>query len=279
MIINDLEYRLARALKIPYMNIKVKQPRLRDIDDDNVGLLRYSSYQSLFTLKKEHLNMNEELIEITKNDSFFVTLFIIDDYYKKQGRKDYIPFSDMLIMSLIFFLDIKETDEINKNINEKYISISNEQEQLIFILSNENFEEFSELIRTICCCGMAKLETDEPKFKMKHHSDPNIRKMLEEQVKRYAEEERKKEKENEMTITDVIGIISIGTNYKLNKDMDDLTIWQLNYIYNGMCIKEGNEFTKMQFCSYKFTFENVPNFNWLKDTKIKLPKNNKLIIN
>ena len=57
---------------------------------------------------------------------------------------------------------------------------------------------------------------------MKHHSDPNIRKMLEEQVKSYAEEERKKEKENEMTITDVIGIISIGTNYKLNKDMDDL---------------------------------------------------------
>jgi len=272
MQIDDLEYRLIRSLNIPYMRVKIRQPRLSDIDDESVGLLRYSSYKSLFTLRKEHLNMNEELIDITKDNSFFETLFIIDDYYMKQGLIDRVPFIDMLIMSLIFFLDVNvDTDKISKNVREKYIGIFNEQEQPIFILSNDNFEEFSELIRIICCCNMIEVESDKPKNPYKNES---LRRKFEKIQRQNAEVEAKKRKENEITIADMIGLIGINeiTKYKLNQDMDNLTIWQLNYIYNGMFVRESNEFTKMQFCSYKFSFEKTPSFNWIKETKVKLPE-------
>lgn len=271
--IDNLKYSLIRGFDIPYMNIRIQQPKIKDIDI--IGSTMYANYRFLFCAKKEHLKLNDELSELTKDCSFFETLFIRDIYMVENNLLDQgDSFIALLRVSLAFFLntDISDTtvDAENKNIHV----INKEKNNIIFTLNKSNFNEFSELIRLICNCDMLEFEK-EPEYKMEHYDDPVIQKMLEESVKRYIEEEKQRKKENEITLADIIGAICINENTKYNfSNIEELTIWQLFYIFNSMLSKEGVDIVKLQFTSGNFKFDKPPDMNWLNKVKIKLPKIN-----
>ena len=272
---SSLEYALIRGLEIPYMGVKVKQPTINDIDE--IGLLRFSSYKSTFIILKEHLQLTDELIVITKDKSFFETLFIIDGYSNNVDSNT-ILYTDMLIMSLIFFLGIDiNKNMIEKNMENKCISITNKEDQNIFILNNDNFEEFSELIRLVCNCDKLEIDKD-TNTNVVQYADADVQKIYEDLIKQHKKDEEEKKKANDITLSDVIGSICINENTKYNyKNIEELTIWQLFYQFTAMFTKENIDIVKSQYVSGNYTFDKVPDLDWLKKVKVKLPKDNKLI--
>jgi len=272
---SSLEYALIRGLEIPYMGVKVKQPTINDIDE--IGLLRFSSYKSTFIILKEHLQLTDELIVITKDKSFFETLFIIDGYSNNVDSNT-ILYTDMLIMSLIFFLGIDiNKNMIEKNMENKCISIANTEGQNIFILNNDNFEEFSELIRLVCNCDKLEIDKD-TNTNVVQYADADVQKIYEDLIKQHKKDEEEKKKANDITLSDVIGSICINENTKYNyKNIEELTIWQLFYQFTAMFTKENIDIVKSQYVSGNYTFDKVPDLDWLKKVKVKLPKDNKLI--
>jgi hypothetical protein len=260
-----LKHYLVRGKPIVYENIKVYQPTISEIDDI---LLSYDSYKFIYCASKGFLKYDDgESIDDFKDCTYFQTLF-------KMKNKLYLQ---MLILSLEFFLNVKvANDNIRISNDMKIAIVDDEGKNILFTLDDSNFEEFSELIRLICCCEKMKVEEDDEdilKIDSHYSSNPSIQQKYEKLIKQHNKSEIEKKKENSFTLADMIGIISINekTKYKF-EDIDKLTIWQLYYIHNGMFIRESNEFDKMQYCSYKFVIEDKPNFDWSKKAKVKLPK-------
>jgi len=260
---DTLKYQLVRGVLIPYMNVRIYQPTIHEIDEI---LPSYDSYKYIYCASKDFLQFEEgESLDAFKDNTYFQTLF-------KMKNKLYFR---ILLSSLEFFLNIKiANDNIRISNDMKIAIVDDEGKNILFTLDDSNFEEFSELIRLICCCEKMTNEEDKDHLKPTTvYKSEALRKMYEDSIKQYNDYQDKKKRENAFTLADIIGSISINekTKYKF-EDIDKLTMWQLYYIYNGMFVREGNEFTKMQFCSYKFSFENPPDFNWVKEAKVKLPE-------
>ena len=261
----QIKYSLARGLPIIYefnnMAIRIFQPTIKEIEEI---LFNYDSYKFVYSATKENLELSDgENIDKYEGLSYFQILFKL---------KNQIYFH-MLLLSLTFFLKVK-LDNIRLYLDEMKIVIVSDEGQEIFTLDNSNFEEFSEFIRLICCCEKIKNEEDKDHLKpTTFYKNKDLQKMYEDSLKQYNDYMDKKKRENSFTLADIISSISINEKSKYKfKDIDDLTMWQLYFIYNSMFVREGNEFTKMQFCSYKFSFDDTPNFEWNKEIKIKLPE-------
>lgn len=271
--IDQLKYYLIRGLPISYKGIKIKQPTLNDLD--KTGVLLFSHYKFLFVAKKEHLGLDDEIIELTKKSSFFETIFIRDIYLANKNVDNRDSYIALLRMSLAFFLDI-DVNSTKVDIENYSIKIPLEDNNF-FELNKKNFDEFSEIIRLICYSEMLEVDTGKPKYKLKHYDNLEMRKLLEDSVRRYEEEEKKKQKENATTIADIIGAICVNDKTKYRYDnIGTLTIWQLHHLFYSMFKKENIEVIKAQFTSGNFKFDKVPDLDWLKKVKVKLPKDCKL---
>jgi hypothetical protein len=207
----------------------------------------------------------------------FQSFFIQERYYEKNNSLN-IDTSILLLLkqSMGFFLNIDIKNIIVDVDNERFIVI---EERMIdnksmgipaFELNNDNFEEFSQLIRIITWNDIYKIEKNE--IKKVIYADPNVQKMYEDLIKQHLKEEEKKNTENNITLSDIIGAICINENTKYNyKNIGELTIWQLLYQSKSMFDKEYIDITKVQYRSGNFTFDKPPDLNWLNKIKIKLP--------
>jgi hypothetical protein len=287
---DSLKYQLIRGLSIIFQDnnnqrIKVKQPKIEDIDD--IGLLPYLSMTYIFRIQKEHLQIYDEIKDKINNKSLFESMIIQEEILNSKSDFNISESIIMLlIQSLAFFLDIKDfnrigvSDNIDAIIVYDFKDVNGEICKIpIFQLDNNNFGEFSELIRIITCNSIIEIDKDNNVKKL-YYADPEVQRMYEEQIKLYLEEEKKEEKENQLTISDVIGSICINENTKYNyKNIQDLTIWQLFYQFNSMFAKENIEIVKSQYTSGNYNFEKVPDLDWLRKVKVKLPndmENNKM---
>ena len=253
------------------MGVKIKQFTLEEIEEIDWDM--YDNYKFLFIATKEHLKLNDELLKITKHSSFFDTLFIRDLYMlNKNQLKNDISFVALLRISLSVFLNI-DINSIAIDENKKSFIISNNDGKIIFILNNDNFEEFSEMIRLICCCDKLSIKKEEKTSKRKY-KDQAMQEKYESLKAQLKKNEDKEKHENELTIADMIGAVCINENTKYNfENISKLTIWQLYYQFSSMFVKENIEMTKLQFTSEKFKFDKTPDMNWLKKVKVKVPKN------
>lgn len=278
---DDLEWWLVRGLPIPYNNIIIKQPKISDID--KMGIIYYSAMTYPFCIQKEHLKLWNTLQDAFNGKSLFQSMFIQEKYYLQQDGKINPENSIIKILadSLCFFLNIDMKDiEV---LNDDRIIINYKKEfmgkvlNIQFELNNNNFEEFSELIRVITCTDIIKEEKEEI-YELEHYDDENLQRLLEEQYRIYKEDKKKEENENKITINDVVGGVCMNENSKYNfSNISTLTIWQLYYYFKFLLEKENIEITKSQFTSGNYNFEKVPDLNWIKKTKIKLLKCKKLI--
>jgi hypothetical protein len=260
-----LERLLIRGLDIPYMGVKVKQPTVKDLDEI---FLDYDSYKFIYSASKDFIQFEEgESIDDYKDYTYFQTLF-------KLKNKIYFQ---TLILSIEFFLKVKiANDNIRVSNDMKIIIVDDEGKNILFTLDNNNFEEFSELIRLVCCCEKMKVE-DKNKQKIRKYKDTAMQQKYETLMIQLKKNEEKKNRENGLTISDVIGAICINENTKYNfKNIEELTIWQLFYQFNSMFTKENIEIVKSQFTSGNYNFEKVPDMDWLKKVKVKLPESTKL---
>ena len=275
---DDLKYRLVRGLEIPYNDLIIKQPKISDID--KWGINYYSSMTYVFCMQKEHLQLWDTLQDAFSNKSLFQSLFIQEKYYLRQDGviKPENSIIALLATSLCFFLgidirDIEVLDDEKIIINYKKEALD-KVFNIPFELNNTNFEEFSELIRIITWNEKYKIKKEENKRVM--YDDPNVQKIYEDLLKAHDKEKEEEEQKNNITISDIIGAVSINENtkYKFN-DIDDLTVWQLFYLSKSSFDRENTDITKRQYTSGNFTFDKPPDLNWLEKVRIKLPKETK----
>jgi hypothetical protein len=278
----DLEYILIRGLPIYYQNIEVKQPKIEDID--KIGLLTYLSMTYVFRLQKEHLQLYEEIKDKLNGKSIFESLIIQEEILtKKEDFKIIDSIIMLLIQSLSFFLDIKDFNRFEVGddciIIHAFKEIDGQVQKVpIFKLDNNNFDEFSELIRTITCSNILEIDKEEVNEELEHYDDEDLQRLIEEQYKIYKDDKKKEEKENEITISEIIGSICMYENSKYDfTTIINITMWQIHYYFNFLLEKENIEITKSQFTSGNFKFEKVPNLNWIKKTKVKLQNVKKIV--
>jgi hypothetical protein len=278
---DTLKYQLIRGLDIQFIDssnqvINIKQPKIKNIDE--IGLLSYLTYTYIFRITKEHLNYYDEIKDKLDGKSLFESIFIHDEYHRQKTDFNMLDsYIIKLICSLAFFLGINDFNKIGFSEDENSIEVNDFKEkdgQIIkvpmFRLNSNNFDEFCELIRIITYTDLLEKEN---KIKKVLYSDKNVQKMYEDLLKQYEQEEDKKQEENKLTISDVIGAICINDKTKYNySNIDSLTIWQMFYQFNSMFEKENIEITKSQFTSGNFSFDKTPDLNWLNKIKVKLPK-------
>ena len=276
----DLEWRLVRGLPIFFNNIMIKQPRIEDID--KLGINYYSTMSYIFCIQKEHLPLWDTLQNEFNSKTLFQSLFVQERFYEANNKLD--ASTSILILlreSLKFFLDIEDIRKIIIDVdNERFIVIETQIvgdksfEEPIFVLDNNNFEEFSELIRHITWNNIIKIEKEE--VKRVRYDDPNIQKIYEDLLKAHDKDKQEEESKNNITISDIIGAVCINENtkYKFN-DIGELTVWQLFYLSKSSFDREYIDITKRQYTSGNFTFDKPPDLNWLEKVKIKLPEDTK----
>lgn len=283
ILIDDLKYRLVRGLPILYDGVNIRQPKIQDLDI--LGITYYSNITYIFCIQKEHLKLWDTLQNEFSGKTLFQSLFIQERFYEANNKLDTNTSILMLLReSLKFFLDIEDIRKIVIDVeNERLVVLGNREfedkifEVPIFELNNDNFEEFSELIRTITCNDVIKIEKEEID-NLEHYDDENLQRLIEEQYKIYKETEKKEEEENKVTINEVIGAVCMSENSKYDfTTITNITMWQLQYFFNFLLEKENVEIVKSQFTSGNYNFEKVPDLNWIKKTKVKLQKCKKLI--
>lgn len=262
---DDLKLKLILGDNIPYMGLNITQPTVRVIN--TMGYSNYMNYVSIFCMRKENLFSEVEYLNKIKNNSFFESLFIYDLDNIESNKSVLL----LLKLSLCFFLKINIQD-IAIDYQNKILAVLNSNSDIIFELDNSNFEEFSELIRLISNCKLADTKKEE-KPKIVSYNDPEIQKIYEDLLKQNQENQVKEEKANEISLADIIKVVCndyIHSGYNYNT-INELTVWQVYDTYKSMSKREEVEFTKTQFCSFKFDFsKNTPNFDWIKPTKIKI---------
>ena len=276
----DLEWRLVRGLPIFFNNIMIKQPRIEDID--KLGINYYSTMSYIFCIQKEHLPLWDTLQNEFNSKTLFQSLFVQERFYEANNKLD--ASTSILILlreSLKFFLDIEDIRKIIIDVdNERFIVIETQVkgdksfEEPIFVLDNNNFEEFGKLIRHITWNNIIKIEKEE--VKRVRYDDPNIQKIYEDLLKAHDKDKQEEESKNNITISDIIGAVCINENtkYKFN-DIGELTVWQLFYLSKSSFDREYIDITKRQYTSGNFTFDKPPDLNWLEKVKIKLPEDTK----
>ena len=276
----DLEWRLVRGLPIFFNNIMIKQPRIEDID--KLGINYYSTMSYIFCIQKEHLPLWDTLQNEFNSKTLFQSLFVQERFYEANNKLD--ASTSILILlreSLKFFLDIEDIRKIIIDVdNERFIVIETQIkgdksfEEPIFVLDNNNFEEFGKLIRHITWNNIIKIEKEE--VKRVRYDDPNIQKIYEDLLKAHDKDKQEEESKNNITISDIIGAVCINENtkYKFN-DIGELTVWQLFYLSKSSFDREYIDITKRQYTSGNFTFDKPPDLNWLEKVKIKLPEDTK----
>ena len=276
----DLEWRLVRGLPIFFNNIMIKQPRIEDID--KLGINYYSTMSYIFCIQKEHLPLWDTLQNEFNSKTLFQSLFVQERFYEANNKLD--ASTSILILlreSLKFFLGIEDIRKIIIDIeNERFIVIETQIvgdksfEEPIFVLDNNNFEEFGKLIRHITWNNIIKIEKEE--VKRVRYDDPNIQKIYEDLLKAHDKDKQEEESKNNITISDIIGAVCINENtkYKFN-DIGELTVWQLFYLSKSSFDREYIDITKRQYTSGNFTFDKPPDLNWLEKVKIKLPEDTK----
>ena len=276
----DLEWRLVRGLPIFFNNIMIKQPRIEDID--KLGINYYSTMSYIFCIQKEHLPLWDTLQNEFNSKTLFQSLFVQERFYEANNKLD--ASTSILILlreSLKFFLDIEDIRKIIIDVdNERFIVIETQVkgdksfEEPIFVLDNNNFEEFGKLIRHITWNNIIKIEKEE--VKRVRYDDPNIQKIYEDLLKAHDKDKKDEESKNNITISDIIGAVCINENtkYKFN-DIGELTVWQLFYLSKSSFDREYIDITKRQYTSGNFTFDKPPDLNWLEKVKIKLPEDTK----
>ena len=276
----DLEWRLVRGLPIFFNNIMIKQPRIEDID--KLGINYYSTMSYIFCIQKEHLPLWDTLQNEFNSKTLFQSLFVQERFYEANNKLD--ASTSILILlreSLKFFLDIEDIRKIIIDVdNERFIVIETQIkgdksfEEPIFVLDNNNFEEFGKLIRHITWNNIIKIEKEE--VKRVRYDDPNIQKIYEDLLKAHDKDKKDEESKNNITISDIIGAVCINENtkYKFN-DIGELTVWQLFYLSKSSFDREYIDITKRQYTSGNFTFDKPPDLNWLEKVKIKLPEDTK----
>lgn len=280
---DDLKYRLIRGVPIHYNGINIKQPTIADID--RIGILTYLSLSYIFRIQKKHLELYDDIKDKLIGKSLFESIIIQEEII---NSKENFAIEKSLIMLLIqsvaFFLDIQDfkrigvSDKIDAIIVYDFKEINGEIYKIpIFQLDNNNFEEFSEIIRLITYSDIIQEEKEEDD-ELEHYKDENLQRIIEEQYKKYKEDKRKEEEENKISINEIIGTICVHENSRYDfSTISNVTIWQLHYYFNFLLEKENIEITKSQFTSGNYTFEKVPDMNWIKKTKINLSKYKNLI--
>lgn len=279
---DDLKYRLVRGLPIEYNGLIINQPKISDID--KMGISYYSSMVFPFCIQKEHLQLWDTLQDVFSGKSLFQSIFIQEKYYIAQDGDIKLENSIIRLLadSLCFFLNVELNDI--EPLKDDRIIINYKREfmgkifNIPFELNDDNFEEFSELIRTITWNEKYKIKKEENKRVM--YDDPNIQKIYEDLLKAHDKEKEEEEQKNNITISDVIGAVSINENtkYKFN-DIGELTVWQLFYLSKSSFDREYIDITKRQYTSGNFTFDKPPDLNWLEKVRIKLPKEIKTKLN
>jgi hypothetical protein len=279
--IDELEFLLIRGLPVNYNGLIIKPPKISDID--KIGLGYYYAMTYPFCMQKENLQLWNTLQNDFCGKSLFNSFFIQEKYYLKQdeGIKPENSIIALLAQSLCFFfgIDMKDIEVLDDNkivINYKKEAFG-KMFNIPFELNEDNFEELSELIRTITCTDIIKEEKEEID-ELEHYDDENLQRILEEQYRIYKEDKKKEENENKITINQLIGSVCMNENSKYNfSNISTITVWQLHYYFNFLLEKENIEITKSQFTSGNYNFEKVPDLNWIKKTKVKLSKCKKLI--
>lgn len=279
----DLEWRLILGSDIPYNNLNIRQPKIEDID--KIGINYYSYMNYIYCIQKEHLPLWSTLCNEFNSKTLFQSLFIQEKYYEANNELDMNTSILMLLrQSLGYFLGIEDIKKVIIDTNNERLVVLDIQtigdesfEEPIFVLDDNNFEEFSELIRLITCSDIFSIE-DEKLDELEHYDDENLQRLIEEQYKIYKEDKKKEEEENKITISEVMGAICMNEKSKYDfATIVNLTIWQLHYYFNFLLEKENVEIVKSQFTSGNYNFEKVPDLNWIKKTKVKLIKCKKLI--
>lgn len=257
-------YYLIQGLPIPYENINIYQPTLKDINELKFNISEFEQYKFCYCASIEHLNLSKEEYEQNRDKSFFVTLFNIKE-------KTFIVY---LIMSLIFFFRIKE-DEIFPDFDNHKINILNkEKNEIIFSLNESNFESFSKIMRLIFHTEKYPVDNGKPKYRLVKYKDPIMQAKFEKMLENMYKQEAKEEEENRLYFSDILGMIINSEYSKYNLfTIANLTIWQIYYTYENMFNIESNNITKSQYCSGQFEFKKQPNLlQWSKQSKIRLPK-------
>jgi len=287
--IDELTYNLVRELDFNFIDknnqiIKVKQPKIKDIDE--LGLLTYLSYTYIFRIKKEHLQLYEEIKDELNDKSLFESILIHEKYARTKN-----DFSEMnsdvirLICSIAFFVGIEDWAKIGMSDDEKLIEIYDFKEvnnQIhktpIFTFNNDNFDEFSELIRTITCNDIIEQKKDKELYSI--YDDPELQQAYDELMKNNKEIEEKSENNNIIGFSDIIHDICNNKYSKETRDsIGNRTIWSIFDIYSSSISQESVDFNKQQFCSYKFEFKEQPILDWRSINKIKINKENSKLIN
>lgn len=269
-----LRFNLLFGLPIQYDNINIYQPTIKDYCDLPIRTNGYYIYKYLYCIQPEHLDLDEKLIELLKKDnkSLFEILFIHDEMLKIKnelnGQNSLIL---NLSLSLSFFLKI-DVNQIKLDVKNQQLIIENkDNNDTLFILNNDNFEEFSALIRLICSSDM--MEVKKKDENIKYPKDPSLRKKMEKILRQNAENEERKRKENMTTIVDVMSRVIAHENTKYDYfSILNLTIWQLFQEYATMYVREDFDFEKRKITSGQFDYSKQKvDLNWGNKLKIKLP--------
>lgn len=270
-----LRFNLLFGLPIQYEKIKIYQPTIKDYCDLPIGINAYYMYKYLYCIQPEHLNLNKTLLEVLKkeNRSLFQILFIHDEILK---RKNELNGQNSLILnlsfSLSFFLKI-DINEIKVDVKNQQLIIENkENNETLFILNNDNFDEFSALIRLVCSSEI--MEVNKTEENIKYPKDESLRKKMEKILRQNAENEERKRKENMTTVVDIMSRVIAHENTKYDYfSILNLTIWQLFQEYATMYVREDFDFEKRKITSGQFDYSKQKvDLNWGNKLKIKLPE-------
>lgn len=292
MNIDELSYNLVGELDINFIDrknnqyIKVKQPKIKDIDE--IGLLVYLTYTYIFRIKKEHLQLYDEIKDELNNKSLFESIFIHEKYARTKNDFNEIN-SDLirLICSIAFFVGIKQFDKIGISDDEKSIEIygfkevnSETYKIPIFKFTSDNFDEFCELVRIITCNDIIESSQDKQEEYYAIYDDPELQQEYDELMQNNKEKEDKSKNSNTIGFADILHDICNSKYSKETRDtIKNRTIWSIFDIYNSSISQESIDFNKQQFCSYKFEFKEQPILDWRNINKIKINKENSKLIN
>ena len=260
--VSVMKYILATGMSIRYQNANIVQHKLKDIN-----MLNYDMFKFVYCATKQNLNLDNE--DISSDYTFFKTMFYLKDN----------SLLNVLRESIIFF--VKEATHENiiiDKVNGKeciivYKSLENVPE-FYLVLNEDNFNEFSSIIRMICCCEKFKIEIEEKKknIRFKDKERQKIWEKIKANQKHNKEKAKEKAKENILCIGDIIVKICSHPKSKYNYlNITELTYYQLVQELNSIFIFDSIEFTKQQYCSYKFEFKKDPDIEWNNKLKVKIP--------
>lgn len=238
---------------IPFYNIKIYKPTLKEIDE--IGYDRFNRFSALLILSQEDLDVFETdqqkenpLFELPTDDPYLYTILACQDL------------TYFLELRLAFFTylkrDIKIIDSNIVVLNTTTNVLTNKEEKDNFTFSSETFFEFQTILRQINCLE----EAEEPEINAP--DGPMKQKFLDARKKlrlaKARERRRKSEKGDGITLFVLQLALCAMSNYTL-ESLQSLTIYQLNSQF-ALCQQRNNFLIETQ---YQCAGAKVKPKNWI----------------